>query len=101
MARFRGSPLFTSAEKAALELAEAASQTPAAVSDKLFAKAREYYSEAELVELAAIIALENFHSRFNRVFDVEANGLYCPLPSDAAEVQEKGNTLSGKHMRMT
>ena len=82
--RFRGSSLFAPAEKAALELAEAASQTPAAVSDEIFAKVRQYYGEAELVELAATIALENFNSRFNRVFDVEAQGLYCPLPSGGA-----------------
>jgi hypothetical protein len=32
-----------------------------------------------LVELAAIIALENFRSKFNPVFAVEAHG-FCPLP---------------------
>jgi hypothetical protein len=33
-----------------------------------------------LVELAAIIALENFRSKFNPVFAVEAQG-FCPLPT--------------------
>jgi hypothetical protein len=32
------------------------------------------------VELAATIAMENFRARFNRVFEVEAQGLYCPVP---------------------
>jgi alkylhydroperoxidase family enzyme len=49
-------------------------------SDDLFAEAAHHYSREQLVELAAVIALENFRSRFNRVFDVEANGLYCPVP---------------------
>jgi len=33
-----------------------------------------------LVELAAVIALENFRSKFNPVFAVEAQG-FCPLPA--------------------
>lgn len=36
-----------------------------------------------MVELAATIALENFRSRFNRIFAVEANGVYCPVPQPA------------------
>ena len=81
---YRESDRFSPAERTALALAEAATATPAAVTDGLFAAAREHFGEAELVELAAVIALENFRSRFNRVFDVEANGLYCPVPVRAA-----------------
>lgn len=76
---YRTSPRFTEAEKLAFELADAATQAPVQVSDELFARLQAHYSEAELVELAAIVALENFRSRFNRVFHIEANGLYCPL----------------------
>ena len=82
---YRDSDRFSPAERAALALAEAATATPAAVTDDLFAAARRHFGEAELVELAAVIALENFRSRFNRVFDIEANGLYCPVPVRAAE----------------
>ena len=81
--RYRESDLFTPAERAALALADAATATPAVVGDDLFAEASRHYSPAQLVELAAVIALENFRSRFNRVFDVEANGLYCPVPLPA------------------
>ena len=80
LADYATSPLFSVEEKLALELADAASQTPVDVSDALFARLREHFSEPQLVELAAIVALENFRSRFNRVFRVEPNGLYCPLP---------------------
>jgi alkylhydroperoxidase family enzyme len=80
LADYATSPLFSAEEKLALELADAASQTPVDVSDALFARLREHFSEPQLVELAAIVALENFRSRFNRVFRVEPNGLYCPLP---------------------
>ena len=40
----------------------------------------------ELVVVAAICALENFRSRFNRIFRVEPNGVYCALPRPAATV---------------
>ena len=83
--RYRDSDRFSPAERAALALAEAATATPAAVTDDLFTAARRHFGEAELVELAALIALENFRSRFNRVFDIEANGLYCRVPVRAAD----------------
>lgn len=71
---------YTPAEKAALELADAMSQAIVEVSDALYERLRGFYDEAELVELAGIIAMENFRSRFNRVFKVESQGLYCPVP---------------------
>ncbi|HZT06228.1 MAG TPA: hypothetical protein VFC51_04300 [Chloroflexota bacterium] len=55
--------------------------TPPNVTDELFARLRRFYNEAQLVELAAIVAQENFRSRFNTTFRLESQGLYCPLPS--------------------
>ena len=49
--------------------------------DELFERLREHYTEAQIVELAYIVALENFRSRFNRTLRVEAQGLYCVLPA--------------------
>ncbi len=63
---FRSSGLFTPAERVALELSEAMTQTPAEVTDELFHRLREHYSEAQMVEIATGISLENFRSRFNR-----------------------------------
>jgi alkylhydroperoxidase family enzyme len=65
----------------ALELADAMTSTPPAVTDELFARLRSFYSEAQLVELAAIVAQENFRSRFNTTFRLESQGLFCPVPS--------------------
>ena len=56
------------------------SQSTVTVPDELYERLRGFYDEAELVELAATIAMENFRARFNRVFEVEAQGLYCPVP---------------------
>jgi alkylhydroperoxidase family enzyme len=77
---FRSNDLFSPAEKVALELAEAATALPHDVSDELFDRVREHYSDAEIVELSYIVALENFRSRFNRTLRIEAQGLYCVLP---------------------
>ena len=57
--------------------------TPPAVTDDLFARLQASYDEAQLVELAAIVAQENFRSRFNTTFRIESQGQYCVLPSAA------------------
>ena len=49
------------------------------VTDAFFARLRTEFNEAELVELAAAIALENFRSKFNPVFAIESGGS-CDLP---------------------
>ena len=79
MLSFRESGLFTAAEKAALELTEAMTETPQRVTDDLFRRVQKHYGEAEIVEMAAVIALESFRSRFNRCFGVEAHGFYPRL----------------------
>ena len=78
MAIWQDSDLFSAAERAALALAEAMTVTPADVSDDLFAAVRAHYSEEQIVELSATIALENYRARINRVFLVESEGRYQP-----------------------
>ena len=79
VAQYATSPLFTEAERAALSFAEALTITGQKVTDELFARVRAHYSEAETVELAAAIAVENFRSKFNIALGVEAQG-FCLLP---------------------
>jgi alkylhydroperoxidase family enzyme len=81
IAEYQTSELFSPAEKAALHLAEAMSQTPAAISDEVFGAAREHFSEPQLVELVATAAMENYRARFNRAFGVESQGFYQRLTS--------------------
>ena len=66
-------------ERAALSFAEALTITGQKVTEELFARVRAHYSEAETVELAAAIAVENFRSKFNVALGVEAQG-FCVLP---------------------
>jgi alkylhydroperoxidase family enzyme len=72
------SALFSDTERVALEFAEAMTITGRRVTDELFARARTHFSEAQIVELAAAIALENFRSKFNPALGIEAQG-FCVL----------------------
>jgi len=76
---YRKSPVFSTREKLALELCERMTYTNKRVTDRFFNRLKRHFTEEELVELAAVIALENFRSKFNPVFAVEAQG-FCPLP---------------------
>ena len=82
---YRNNPIFSRRERLALELAERMTYTDQRVTDSFFKELQEEFTVEELVELAAVIALENFRSKFNPVFGIEANG-FCPLPGvkDAA-----------------
>jgi alkylhydroperoxidase family enzyme len=72
------SPLYSERERVALEVAEAMTITGRRVDDDLFGRARAHFSEPEIVELAAAVALENFRSKFNIALGVEAQG-FCLL----------------------
>ena len=72
------SGIFTEEEKAAFELTEAMSHTPVDVTEGIFNDLRIYFEDAQVVELVATIAMENYRARFNRAFLIEAQGLYEP-----------------------
>ncbi len=75
---WRESRRFSDAERAAFEYAEAMTITGQRVSDELFARLKTFYDEAQIVELTAAVALENFRSKFNVPLGVEAQG-FCPI----------------------
>jgi alkylhydroperoxidase family enzyme len=75
---WRESPLFSEMERAALEYAERITITGETMSDELWACLRGHFSEAQMVELTAAVALENFRSKFNVPLGVEAQG-FCFL----------------------
>ena len=78
MAVFASSPHYSPAERIALAFAEAMTITGQKVTDDLFAEASRHFSEAQLVELTAAIALENFRSKFNVALGVASQG-FCLL----------------------
>ena len=79
VAQWRDSALFSKAERVALDYAERMTITGQKVDDALFAQLKQHYSEAQIVELTAAIALENFRSKFNPVLGIEAQG-FCLIP---------------------
>jgi len=48
------------------------------ITDGLFAEVRRHFSEAQVVEPTAAVALENFRSKFNVALGVESQG-FCIL----------------------
>ena len=75
---WRESSLFSPLERDALEYAERLTVTGEKVTDELFARLRGHFSEAQVVELTAVVALENFRSKFNPPLGIEAQG-FCVL----------------------
>jgi alkylhydroperoxidase family enzyme len=73
-----GLSVFNDKERLVIELADAMADTPSNVSEDLYARLRQFFSEEQLLELGAHIAFENYRARFNRVFDVESDQLYAP-----------------------
>lgn len=73
------STLFSDAERLALEYAERITYTDRKVDDALVDELKKHYSNAQIVELTAAIAMENFRSKFNPALGIEAQG-FCMVP---------------------
>jgi uncharacterized peroxidase-related enzyme len=63
--QFRTSPLFSPAERVALDLASAAGACPPRVTDAHFAELGKHYSEDAAAEIVAVIALLGWLNRWN------------------------------------
>jgi alkylhydroperoxidase family enzyme len=67
---------FNDTERLVIELADALTDTPSNVSDDLYARLRNVFSEEQLMQLGGQIAFENYRARWNRLFNVESDNLY-------------------------
>jgi alkylhydroperoxidase family enzyme len=87
---WRSCDLFDERDRAVLEYAEVASGCPGEVSAELAARIRAHLSDAEFVELAAWVALENFRSRFNAGLGLHSQGFSdsCAIPMHLQGPQE-------------
>jgi alkylhydroperoxidase family enzyme len=70
------SPLYSEAERVALEYADHMTLSGREVDDALFARLRACYADDALVELTAVIAWENASSKFNRALRIPSQGLW-------------------------
>jgi alkylhydroperoxidase family enzyme len=77
------SPLYSDAERVALEYADAMTLSDREVGDELFARLRRFYDDDAVVELTAVIAWENASSKFNRALRVPSQGLWQRSRPDA------------------
>jgi alkylhydroperoxidase family enzyme len=76
LADYATSPLYSDAERVALEYADCMTLSGREVSDELFERLRPFYDDDALVELTAIIAWENASSKFNRALRIPSQGLW-------------------------
>ena len=65
------SPLFSDAERAALDVARTAAFTPNETTDKNFARLRAHYSDEQIVEIIGVISLFGFLNRWNSTIATE------------------------------
>lgn len=79
---YRTSPLFSEAERAALDLAVAAAAQPNEVTDEMFDQAKKHWSEGQIVEIVAVISFFGFMNRYN-------DTMATPLEDEPIEVAEK------------
>jgi AhpD family alkylhydroperoxidase len=89
LTRYRQSELFTEREKLALDYAVAVMRTPVQVTDELFARVKEHFSEEQLVEITALLTVVNL-DRFNAAFGIGSAGfsegmVYVPPDRPASE----------------
>jgi alkylhydroperoxidase family enzyme len=81
--RYRSSDLFTEREKLALDYAVAVMRTPVEVTDDLFARVKEHFTDEQLVELTALLTVVNI-DRFNAAFGIGSagfsEGMVCVPP---------------------
>ena len=98
LARYRDSAAFTDREKLALAYADAVTAQPMTVTDEQLASLRDHFTDAELVELTYLVALENQRARFNHALGISAQGCTsgdaCPLPVDE-QISEAQQATSG------
>ncbi|HEU4353191.1 MAG TPA: carboxymuconolactone decarboxylase family protein [Burkholderiales bacterium] len=93
---FRTSPLYSEAERVALDFAIAAASVPNGVTEAMFAEMRKHWSEIQIVEIAAVVAAFGFLNRWN-------DTMGTPLEEDPMAVGKQylasHGWSAGKHAR--
>jgi uncharacterized peroxidase-related enzyme len=93
---YKTSPLFTAADRAALDVAVAGGCVPNEVTDEMFMELRKHWSDDQVVEIVGVIAMFGFLNRWNDTFAT-------PLEDEPLEFGEKHLVAqgwdAGKHLR--
>src|SRR5215831_20279593 len=92
--RYRESDLFTEREKLALDYTVAVMRTPVEVTDDLFARVKEHFTDDQMVEITALLTVVNL-DRFNAAFGIGSagfsEGMVCVPPDRPAKAALTGD----------
>ena len=87
--RYRQSDRFTECEKVAMDYAVAVMRTPVDVTDDLFARVKEHFTDDQIVEITALLTVVNL-DRFNAALGIGSagysDGMVCVPPDRAPAV---------------
>jgi len=92
---YRSSPLYSEAERVALDFALAAGAVPNAVDAELFSRMRQHWSEDQIVQILGAVCLYGFLNRWN---DSMATDLEESPRNMGENVLAKGGWTGGKHV---
>lgn len=93
---FRTSPLFSEAERVALDFTIAAASVPNGVTDEMFGALRKHWNENQIVEIIAVISTFGFLNRWNDTMGTPLEEE--PLAVGAKFLAPRGWS-AGKHAR--
>jgi uncharacterized peroxidase-related enzyme len=91
---YQTSPLYTEAERAALDYALAAGSVPNGVDQPIFDRLRQHWSENQIVEILAVVCLYGFLNRWN---DSMATVIEASPAALGDAVLAQGGWTGGKH----
>jgi uncharacterized peroxidase-related enzyme len=93
---YQSSPLYSAAERAALDVAVAAGCVPNEVTDVMFNEMKKYWTEEQIVEIVGTIAFFGFLNRWN---DTMATPLEEPPIAAGEKFLSSHGWDAGKHAR--
>ncbi len=91
------SPLYSDAERAALDFALAAASQPNAVTDAGFAELQIHWSDTQIVEILGVVAMFGFLNRWNDTMATPLEAVPMAVVSSAFEASGQGVWQAGKH----
>ena len=94
---YASSPLYSPAERAALDFALAAASQPNAVDDAIFAELQRHWTEGQIVEILGVVAMFGFLNRWNDSMATTLEAVPTAVASGAAEAAGVAPWNSGKH----
>jgi alkylhydroperoxidase family enzyme len=92
---YRESPLYSAAERVALDFALAAGSVPNAVDAELMARMKQNWSEEQIVQILGAVSLYGFLNRWN---DSMATDLEASPAAMGERVLARGGWTGGKHV---